>query len=71
LEKQKGKGRKLLWDGREPSSPVAGQQTLYAGKPENDSGRATPIAQGQSNDKTIPKPLKKSIKLLFFNREQA
>lgn len=49
LDKQQKKGMKLLWGGSEPASTVAGQQPLYAGKPDGNSGRDAPIAQGQSS----------------------
>ncbi|MEG2469128.1 MAG: PLxRFG domain-containing protein [Comamonas sp.] len=48
LEKQEGKGAKILWSGSEPRSAVAGQQPLYAGKPEKKSGQAAPIAQEEN-----------------------
>ena len=67
LEKQQRKGMKLLWGGSEPASHVAGQHAQYAGAPESKSGQSAPIAQGQSSNKTIPKPLKKS-RILFFRK---
>jgi hypothetical protein len=48
LEKQEGKGAKVLWGGSEPRPVAAGQQPLYAGSPETRTGQDAPIAQGQS-----------------------
>ncbi len=56
LEKQMKKGMKLLWGGSEPTSTVAGQQPLYAGTPENNSGQDAPIAQGQSSGASVAQP---------------
>ncbi|MDR1367242.1 MAG: hypothetical protein LBJ76_00800 [Candidatus Accumulibacter sp.] len=52
-KQERKKGYRMLWDGSEPASAVAGQQPLYAGSPESKSGQDAPIAQGQSSDPTI------------------
>ena len=44
-------GKQAIWSGSEPRSAVTGQQPLYAGKPEQNSGQAAPIAQ--ADDKRV------------------
>lgn len=54
LEKQQGKGLKLLWKWSEPTSTVTGQQPLYATEtPEIKTSQGSPIAKSQSNIETL------------------
>ena len=49
LEKQEGKGAKILWSGSEPRSAATGQQPPYAGSPDGVSGQDAPIARGENS----------------------
>lgn len=79
LEKKQKKGMKLLWGGSEPAPIVAGQQPLYAGIPDDQSGRGAPIAQGHSSASSLgatndigKRPLEKSFpRIIFFKKATA
>lgn len=59
LEKQEGKGAKILWSGSEPRSAATGRQPPYAGNPEVVSGQDAPIARGENSKQSwsrVPVP---------------